>query len=473
MAVSAAAATAFALLGALSVTEGCTKWNNGGEGEKDSLKHDVTVKKYLKDNYMDVYYYWSSYVPDDVNTLSYDIYDYFDKLLYSKDRWSWMMDRDYYVSMVTGEVTGSFGVSYGQMVDYYDDYDIRVRYVIEGGPMYDAGVRRGWTLESINGKGIMEAIRDGSYKTLMNTSPQTCVFTDLEGASRTVNVTASSFVSKSFFKYCLFTDKDFPGLDAPVGYFNYRSFMAEKLDETGAAMAFFKKAGIKDLILDLRYNGGGDGEASQLLADLLAPPSADGEVYAVRSHNELLTSKGWNSESKVERNDTSLNLDRLYIITGDGTASASEVILNGMKPLMNVTQVGDTTYGKPNGMYVLFYPGTEEEMDEVNGGNFSHLEYCFLPICFYTDNKNGQGHYEEGIAPDNWRPDDLYHDFDASEDNIKACLTHIATGKFPALPPVAATKGRTRGEGIKASFDDSKLEPAFGTYILKPSASVR
>ena len=186
--------------------------------------------------------------------------------------------------------------------------------------------------------------------------------------------------------------------------------MEQKLGEMGEAMAYFKKSGIKDLILDLRYNGGGDGEASQKLADYLAPASANGDVYAVRSHNALLTKEGWNSESKIARNDTSLNLDHLYIITTSGTASASEVILNGLKPLMNVTQVGDTTYGKPNGMYVFFYPGTSEERKEIDSGNYSNLEYCFLPICFYTDNKLGEGHYENGIVPDNYRPDDLCHE---------------------------------------------------------------
>jgi Periplasmic protease len=449
---------------------GCNKNNDGNTSETDSLKRDLIIKNYLKSEYMDVYYYWSDYVPDNVNASSMSIYDYFDALLYSKDRWSWMMDRDNYITMATGTVSSSFGVSYGQMVKYYGDYDIRVKYVIEGGPMYNAGVRRGWVLDSLGGKEMMSAIRDGTYQTLMSTSPQTFTFTDLEGKNHALKVTAGNFSSKSYFKYCLFTSADFPGLTSPVGYFNYRSFMEQKLGEMGEAMAYFKKSGIKDLILDLRYNGGGDGEASQKLADYLAPASANGDVYAVRSHNALLTKEGWNSESKIARNDTSLNLDHLYIITTSGTASASEVILNGLKPLMNVTQVGDTTYGKPNGMYVFFYPGTSEERKEIDSGNYSNLEYCFLPICFYTDNKLGEGHYENGIVPDNYRPDDLCHDFGVDEDNIKACLTHIVTGSFPALPSIkksasAASGGISRNRAI---FDDSKLQPEFGMYILRP-----
>ncbi|MCI2082435.1 MAG: S41 family peptidase [Bacteroidales bacterium] len=459
--------TSAAVAASLGGMNSCNLWNTGNTSQNDSLKHDLAVKKYLKNNYMDVYYYWNDYVPDDVDPSSNGIYDYFDDLLYSKDRWSWMMDKDYYVSMTTGEVTGSFGVSYGQMIDYYDDYDVRVRYVIEGGPMYNAGVRRGWVLDSLGGESMRQSIIDGTYQTLMDTSPQTYTFTDLNGTNHTFTLSAATFNAKSYLKYCLFTDKDFSGLTSPVGYLNYRSFMAQKIDEIGEAMAYFKKADIKDMILDLRYNGGGDGDAAQALADYLAPPSANGEVYAVRSHNKLLSSKGWDSESTIERNDTSLNLDRLYIITTDGTASASEVILNGMKPLMNVTQVGDTTYGKPNGMYVLLYPGTDEELNEIDAGNYSNLEYCFLPICFYTDNKNGVGHYEDGIAPDDLRPDDLYHDFDANEDNIKACLTDIVTGSFPNLP-VITSKSSISPFGRKARFNDGSLQPSFGMYMIKP-----
>ena len=165
---------------------GCNKNNDGNTSETDSLKRDLIIKNYLKSEYMDVYYYWSDYVPDNVNASSMSIYDYFDALLYSKDRWSWMMDRDNYITMATGTVSSSFGVSYGQMVKYYGDYDIRVKYVIEGGPMYNAGVRRGWVLDSLGGKEMMSAIRDGTYQTLMSTSPQTFTFTDLEGKNHVI-----------------------------------------------------------------------------------------------------------------------------------------------------------------------------------------------------------------------------------------------------------------------------------------------
>ena len=64
--------------------------------------------------------------------------------------------------------------------------------------------------------------------------------------------------------------------------------------------------------------------------------------------------------------------------------------LNGLKPLSNLKHVGDTTYGKPNGMYVFYYPGDNAAYAKYNAGNFSGLKYVFLPICFYNANGEGQ-----------------------------------------------------------------------------------
>ena len=114
------------------------------------------------------------------------------------------------------------------------------------------------------------------------------------------------------------------------------------------------------------------------------------------------------------------------MISGQGTASASEIIINGLKLLMNTIQVGQTTYGKPNGMYVLQYP------EKVK-----MPEYVFLPICFYSVNSLGQGDYDNGLLPDNYRADLPNTDWD-NDEIVVACLKKIANGSFPDLPKVSA-----------------------------------
>ena len=101
---------------------------------------------------------------------------------------------------------------------------------------------------------------------------------------------------------------------------------------------------------------------------------------------------------------------------------------------MDLYLVGDTTYGKPNGMYVLMYPGTDADYDKYDAGDYSTLKLVFLPIAFFNRNGKNEPIPYDGFVPDNYRPDDLMHDFGVEEDNIKACLESIVNGAFPDLP---------------------------------------
>ena len=423
------------------------------------------AKKYLKEEYMDVYYYWNEDMNERANS-NLPIEEYFDALLYAKDRWSWMMDNSGLVSMQTGIVPGSFGMNYAQSIEHYNDYDIIIRYVIDGGPADKAGIERGWVISHIGGVETMTLIREGKINDELSKNTQDFTFRLPDGSHKDIRLSTATVNEPSFLDVQVFTPEDFDGLTENVGYFNYLSFTASKLNEIRDAMTTLKSKNIKKMILDLRYNGGGDGEASQLLVNYLAPESADGEIYAIRSHNKILKKAGWNEELKIEREDDALDLEELYIITGEGSASASEVVLNGLKPLMNIEHVGDTTYGKPNGMYILIYPGEKEYYNDFNEGKYDRIQWCFLPISFYTTNKEGVGDYEDGIIPDHYRPDNLYKPFGAEEDLINACLTHIVTGTYPPLPKSNPTVKSSFGVDGKIAIE--KRDPNWGEYRVVP-----
>ncbi|MFA7034353.1 MAG: S41 family peptidase [Bacteroidales bacterium] len=432
---------------------------------------DYSAKIYLRKEYMDVYYYWYKDVKSrnaSLDATQYDIYDFFDAMLYSKDRWSWMENKDSYISSETGVVSGTYGASLSQPVEYYNDYSVKVRYVFPGSPFADQGVTRGWTLTHINGVEVMTLIRNKTYSSEYAKSPQTFTFLDLNGLPKTFTATAATSLStRSFLEAKVFYPVDFNGLTEPVGYFNYRTFRGTMLDDIRESMAIFKAAGVKKLILDLRYNGGGDSNASQLLVNFLAPASADGEVYVTRMHNDILASN--NQTYTISRDGNALDLDALYFIMGHGSASASEMVYNGLKPLMTTKCVGDTTYGKPNGMYVLMYPGSNTDYSNYNKGDYSALKYVFLPICFYNKNKLGESIPDDGFIPDNYRADDMYHDFGVTEDNIKACLTHIATGSFPTLPSKVATSSSStsRRSGSKINLAEEEVSEHYGSDLVK------
>ncbi|MFA6335029.1 MAG: S41 family peptidase [Bacteroidales bacterium] len=436
---------------ALTFITSCNK-NDNPSPEKTEL---TKTKTYLYDLMTDVYY-WYKDMPRNIDAASINsIYDYFDALLVTQDRWSWMMSGEDYLSSETG-IYLTYGASFAQAIDYYSDYGVRVRYMFDNSPLSEKGVKRGYELTHLNGTPVMDLIRADTFIATLSKTTNSFTFKDLEGKSSTFTATAREVNTRSVLKTMVITSNEFPNLPYPVGYFNYYSFKATMLSDIDNAMALFKSAGIKELVLDLRYNGGGDGQATSLLANYLAPASAEGKIIARREHNNKLSQLDSDESTMtiVKRVANSLDLTRIIILTSKGTASASEVILNGLEPLMNVIQIGKTTYGKPNGMYVWFYP----ENDEISP------DYVFLPIAFFSVNSVGYGHYEDGITPDNDRPDDLYHDFGIEEDWLNAALTYITTGQYPALPAITAgTKSLTPAGKISVDEDVAN----YGIYKVK------
>ena len=434
---------------------------NARDERKKDPQYDLKID--YRDNFFLPYYYWTeeqsslakSLKPSDTK----DIYDYFDALLYEKDRWSWMIDGRSFVASETGQMQGTYGVSVGQPIEYYGDYSVKIALVYPGSPFAEQGVTRGWTLTHIAGEPVDRLIRQGRFNDAFNTSPQSFTLDDLDGVSHTFTATAADLSVGPVLKTAVFTADDFYGLTEPVGYFNYLSFKANFITDIDAAMKVFHDLGIRYLILDLRYNGGGDSRCSQKLVDYLAPASAVGQGYVTRTHNKKLTRL--NESVKVEGTEGSLDLKRLYVITGPGTASASEMVTNGLRPLMDVRMVGDTTYGKPNGMYVMYYPYNKSDYALYEKGDFSRLEYVFLPICFY--NKNGRGDCipDDGFVPDNYQPDDFYHDFDVNENSIRACLVNIVSDQYP-LPHSPVMELRSGHRSGARLLTEPERNPHYG-----------
>jgi len=305
----------------LALLQGCPDDPSGADEEeqrKIEADPDYAVKSFLRSQYMDVYYYWRDEVLAHNAALKpydYDIYDFFDAMLYSEDRWSWMCDKEYYISDETGVMTGTWGISLGQAIEYYGDYGLRVRYIYPGSPLEPFGVTRGAVLTKINGKNV-EDDEDGFttekldiYRNEFFKSPQTLTFRLVNGRDTTFTASmAESLSTRTTLITRIFTAEDFPGLPAPTGYFHYLAFKANFLDDITAAMKTFHDAGIRNLIVDLRYNGGGDSRASQLLVDCLAPSSAVGKLF---TSNPSATMKS----ARSARNSSSSSMIKISVIS--------------------------------------------------------------------------------------------------------------------------------------------------------------
>ena len=489
-----------ALLPLLAVLQACPPVDDE-EAEKIAADPDYKAKVFLRQEYMDKIYYWGEEVKDrnaSFKPYDYEIYDFFDALLDSRDRWSWMCDKEYYVSSETGVYNGTWGVSLTQPDDVFDDFGIYVRYLYPGSPFEPFGVTRGAVITHINGFDVSDNPATGRFtqekldyfNANYDKSPQTFTFRLADGRDTTFTTAkAASLATRPGLITRVFQPGDFPGLTEPVGYFHYLSFLVNFLDDIDNTMKTFHDAGVKKVIVDLRYNGGGDSRASQRLIDYLAPKSAEGQPYVIRHHNNYLRSQ---SDAYSDENNTyyvissippedkdqkavwnkvypnRLDLDGLYFITGHGSASASEMVMNGLRPYLGdkLQMVGDTTYGKPNGMYVLIYPGSDDDYDRFDADDYSTLQWVFLPICFFNMNSKLEAIPDKGFIPNNTRPDDIFHDFGVNEDLIKACLTRIATGSYPAVTAVKA-RANTKAPARKGARMQREADaPGYGRYVV-------
>jgi len=387
----------------------------------------------MLDEIFGTYYWWYDRTPSSVDWNS-DFYDYFDKHLVAEDRWSWMTSGDEFRESQEGIATGSYGFSLGQAVDGYEvpDYRIYVKYVFPDTPMAEKGVCRGWRMDAIGGYNVEDLIRSEAGITILNEEldKDSNHFEFYDGTqTHSFDASRATVSTRSYLVRKIFTSEDYQALSRPVGYFNYYTFNDYLSDDLPETISMFKQAGVSDVILDLRYNGGGSTLALSKLVGLLSPERLDGKVFSVIEHNPNLSVL--DEETYYDVDEESMNLERLYVITGSGTASASEVLINGLRDglgAQNLILVGSTTYGKPNGMYAFAYPeGSDSDY-------YDEADYVYLPICFYTTNSSGQYIPDEGFVPDISVPDDIYHDWGSDEYLIRTCLELIAGVRTKSTP---------------------------------------
>ena len=314
------------------------------------------------------------------------------------DRWSFVEGYDEF----NAEMQGTF-VGHGFSVGLDEAGNARIAMIYNNSPLYANGVRRGWIIEQINGKDLAPIIAAQdvtAYSNLIGASvagiTNVFLFKLPDGTEQTISSTKESFTINTVL-LC-----DTLHLTTGVtGHLVFDSFITPSSDELATAFAFFKANNITDLILDLRYNPGGYLDIAQTLASYIAGDSYHGDVFAKLTYNDQ--NQNANSTFPFVTTPYSMALSRLVVITTRGTASASEAVMNGLKPFVNVISIGDTTNGKPVGM---------------NGWEIAQ-KYYMWPITFKMVNASGDGDYFSGIFPAKLEPDDITHDFN---NRNEACL---------------------------------------------------
>lgn len=327
------------------------------------------------------------------------------------DRWSFVADYDEFVA----EMQGTF-VGHGFRIGVDPEGKARISMIYNKSSLYSEGVRRGWIVKTINGTPIAPILISGDaeeYTRVLGPAKagitNIFVFTKPVGQDVTISSTKTTFTQNT-----VLLSETLELSTGPTGHIVFESFITPSSDELFKAFAEFKTNGVKDLILDLRYNSGGYLYIAQTLASYIGGDKLEGSVFAklqYNNHHPVME----NSSFLFLKTPYSLTLPRLVVITTRSTASASEAVMNGLKPFANVISIGDTTNGKPTGM---------------NGWDVGQ-KYFMWPITFKMVNAMDQGEYFEGIAPDKIAMDDITRDFNDKEELcLKEAIKYIETGSF-------------------------------------------
>lgn len=273
-----------------------------------------------------------------------------------------------------------------------------VRYVINDSPAQDAGVQRGMIFTQVNGSPLTTLSDLG---TIFGQTAYTINLADYDGTAFTLNGTSIDLTQVELTINPVHTARTLDIDGEKIGYLHYTGFTNEFDPQLNAAFGQFAADGVTDLVLDLRYNGGGSIETANDLSTMITG-QFEGNVFITQTYNEdrnpeYETNRTFNTQIGDGSTINSLGLSRVYVLTSGSTASASELILSGLDPYIEVIQIGTNTTGKFEGSFLLY---------DAPAPNFARSQaslnhrYVMLPLVLKSVNANGLTDYFNGFTPD-------------------------------------------------------------------------
>lgn len=307
-----------------------------------------------------------------------------------------------------------------------------VRFVLPNSDAATKNVQRGMIFYAINGT----TLTDTNYRSLLNLNNYTINLANYDNGAITPNGQSITLTKSVLSENPVYLTKVIESGSHKIGYLMYNGFYSQYESQLNAAFGQLKSQGITDLVLDLRYNSGGSIATAGRLASMITGQYV-GQIFGKQQWNAKAQAY-FNENNPSELIDlfpstigngqaiNSLNLNKVYVLTSKSTASASELVINGLKPYIDVIQIGDVTVGKNVGSITLYDSPTFTKSDI----NPKH-KYAMQPLVLKITNKNNFGDYTNGLQPnisitENY--DNLGVLGETTEPLLSAAITKITTG---------------------------------------------
>jgi len=409
-----------------------TSCNNDDDGIQNGETPDPTSEEVVVQNFMwqamNLWYFWQAEVPDlDDNRFATDAaytqflaatpdpLEFYNSIQFSEDRFSFS-NEDYtaLVNNLNG-ISKSNGLEFG-LVRFADSDDLfgYVRYIIPGSDAASKNIQRGDLFTGVNG----QTLNLNNYIDLLFGDEDTYVLNMASANGNTIEpngeeVSLTKFEGLVENPILVATTLDVSG--TKVAYLMYNGFTRDFNDELNNAFGQFVADGATELVLDMRYNPGGSVNSSRLLSSMVYGPNT----------NDLYIRQRWNSKIQGQLTSeqledyfastvngaplNSLNLNKVYVLATNSSASASELVMNGLDPYVDVIHIGETTRGKNEFSITLVddednsYIYSASRENQINPEN----SWAIQPLVGRNENANGFFDYTNGLAPDIVLEEDL------------------------------------------------------------------
>ena len=374
-----------------------------------------------------------------------------------KDKFHFTQPTAQYLAASRQSITIGYGTEF-VLLQASPPRDVRIAYTEPGSPAVapDVNLSRGARILEIDGERIIDSDNIAVLNAGLNPSRvgerHTFTVLDLGSSSpRTVTMTSAAITSHPVQNVRILPASN----GDRVGYMLFNNHSAPAATAIIEAGNFLKDAGIKDLIVDLRYNNGGILYIAQMLSSMVAGTEKEGLTFEELETNGKIESENWEftlefpADDIIDETDLtipSLDLPRLFVLTGPETCSASESIINSLRGIdVEVIHIGSVTCGKPYGFLPADNCGT-----------------LYFSINFRGVNAKGEADFEDGFTPTCPAVEDFNHQFaDPEEILLKTALAYRADGACPSIESTEERVGKARSSSAELSSGEPiSVEPS-------------